>query len=193
MKKNLLILALALTAGVLVGCGNQNASTQVGTEQAPATQQATTNATTAAPVQQGGLLAGGTINKAFPSALTYVPNDETHLTPEYYGDGGLKIRFTGIGAATTAFAARDSVTVNVKINALNSNTKESNGQAVFTIKGYNASGAQVATATLETVVVGDNNVTLTGSAIVKVEVILTNFPVVDGKCCNVSLGAVEVK
>lgn len=133
-----------------------------------------------------------TINKSMPTGLTYITNNAGYPDPEYYGDGGLKFRFANQGASTAAFTAVNKVNVTVNIKGLYENTKSGNGAAVFTVYGLDAEGNTVVTASLDSVVVGDNSVVLEGEGIVSVKVIFSNYAHNGNKFCNVSLGGVAL-
>ena len=134
----------------------------------------------------------GTINAALPTGFTYITNNPDYPNPSFYSNGGLKLNFENMGIVTSKFAAQTAVTVNVKVLALNGNQKSTEGTDIFTVYGLNEAGEVVATAKLTSVVVGDNNVNLTGTGIVQVKVVMTAYPKIEGVCQNVSLGAVVV-
>ena len=136
-------------------------------------------------------LAKGVINNAIPDGWTYITNDPKYPNYEFYGDGGLKMRYVGQGILSPKFTAEGDVEVIITINALNANTKTSEGDP-FTITGLNAEGTEVATATLATVEVGDNTATLNGTGIAQVQVIMTAYPHNGTAYCNVSLGGVTI-
>lgn len=136
-------------------------------------------------------LAKGVINNAIPDGWTYITNDPQYPDYEFYGDGGLKMRYVGQGILSPKFTAEGDVEVIITINALNANTKTSEGDP-FTITGLNAEGTEVAIATLTTVEVGENTATLNGTGIAQVQVIMTAYPHNGTAYCNVSLGGVTV-
>ena len=137
------------------------------------------------------VLAAETINGSFTS-FTYITNNSTYPNPSFYKDGGLKMNFENMGVLTTTFEAQNSVNVTLTINALNGNTKTGSSNDVFTVYGLNSAGEVVATTVLQTVVVGDNTVTLEGEGIVQVKVIMTAYPHNGTQYCNVSLGGLKV-
>ncbi len=160
-----------------------------------------TNADQTAPDQGGNdtpatdALVDATINNAIPSTLTYITNNPSYPNPGFYSSGSLKMNFVNMGVQTTAFAAQGSLKVTLNIAALNakdSGTEDATKPA-FTVTGLDASGNVVATATLDTVVVGNNTVTLTGEGIVAVKVVMTDYPVTDGTIFNVGLAGVKVE
>ena len=103
------------------------------------------------------------------------------------------MRFENQGVQTAKFNATNKVVVSINVNALNENTKTSaQSNDVFTVYGLNASGNTVATAALTSVVTGNNQVTLTGTGIVSVKVIMTGYPYNGNKYCNVSLGGIDL-
>jgi len=103
------------------------------------------------------------------------------------------MNFVNMGMQTVAFEAKASVKVTLVINALNENTKSDNAEVdAYTFYGLDANGEVVATATLNTLVVGDNEVTLAGEGIVAVKVIMTDYYNNGNKCCNVSVGGLKV-
>lgn len=134
----------------------------------------------------------GTINKAIPEGWSYITNNENYPNPAFYSDGGLKINFENMGIASPVFEETASVEVVLTINSLNQNTKTAASEDVFTITGLNAGGSIVATATMKSVVKGDNTATLSGEGITQVKVIMTGYPSDGTKYCNVSLGAVKL-
>lgn len=138
-----------------------------------------------------GVLASCTFNKAFENGFTYIQTK--NIAVAWYSDGGLKLNNENSGTKSGTFAAVDSCVVVVNIRTLNENTKSPASADCFTIKGYNAAGEVVDTKTLTSIIVGDNSVTLTGTGIVCVEVIMTGYPSNGNKYCNVSLGGVVVK
>lgn len=137
-------------------------------------------------------LAKGTINKAIPEGWEYITNDEKYPNPSFYGDGGLKMNYEGQGILSPTFAAEGNVDVTITINALNQNEKTATSEDVFTFTALNAEGAEVGTATLKAVTVGDNTVTVEGTGIAQIKVIMTGYPHNGTKYCNVNLGAVTV-
>lgn len=137
-------------------------------------------------------LAKGVINNAIPDGWTYITNDPQYPDYEFYGDGGLKMRYVGQGILSPKFSADGDVEVVITINALNQNEKTGAEEDVFTITGLNAEGAEVATAGLASVEKGDNTATLQGTGIAQVKIIMTAYPYDGKKYCNVSLGGVTI-
>ena len=139
------------------------------------------------------VLVDATYASAVPEQLTYITNNENYPDPSFYGDGGLKMNYVNMGMQTVAFEAKASVKVTLVVNALNENTKSDNAEVdAYTFYGLDANGEVVATATLNTLVVGDNEVTLAGEGIVAVKVIMTDYYNNGNKCCNVSVGGLKV-
>lgn len=134
------------------------------------------------------------INKAMPEGWTYVSSDpEKYPNPEFYSDGGLKMRYINQGIESPAFSAASNVNVIINIKALNNNTKQEDPNIdPFTVTGYNEAGEEVSSATLKEVAVGENTVALEGSGIVKVKIIMTDYYSDGSVCKNVSLGGVTV-
>ena len=147
---------------------------------------------TAAPAEE--VLIDATYSKAVPEQLTYITNNESYPDPSFYnGDGGLKMNFVNMGMQTVAFEAKSSVKVTLVVNALNENSKSENVDVdAFTFYGLDANGEVVATATLNALVVGDNEVVLAGEGIVAVKVIMTDYYHNGNACCNVSVGGLKV-
>ncbi|MDE6660564.1 MAG: hypothetical protein K2J93_01920 [Anaeroplasmataceae bacterium] len=144
------------------------------------------------PELPAGVLASCTFNKAFENGFTYI--DSKTYGDSYYSDGGLKLNNEGCGVKSSTFTAVNSCEVVIKINKLNENTRTAASTDVFTVKAYNAAGEVVDTKTLTSVAEGDGNtVTLSGTGIVYVEVVMTGYPSNGTTCYNVNLGAVVVK
>ena len=130
-----------------------------------------------------------TINGAIPTGLEYITNNANYPNPSFYSNGGLKLNYENMGVKTTNFAAVNKVEVTINLKALNAKESASTTKTdVFTVYGLDASGATVATATLTSVAVGDNKVTLEGTGIVAVKVIMTAYPKVNEVCQNANLG-----
>ena len=142
---------------------------------------------------EGGVLINGTINNAFAGNISYITNNTSYPNPSYYNNGGLKMNYVNQGIATNAFAARNTVKVTLVVSVLNENTKTANGKDAFTFYGLDVNGNVVATATLKTVVVGNNTVTLVGEGIVSVKVIMTDYPSNGSKLCNVNVTGLKVE
>lgn len=136
-----------------------------------------------------------TIDGAMPSNLTYITNNSQYPDPEFYSDGGLKMRFTNQGVKTAQFSEQYAVRVYIIISALNENTKtDAAGVDAFTVYALDKNGNTVATATLNTLTAGDNNtVTLIADGIVAVKVVMTDYPFNGSKSCNVSLGGIKIE
>ncbi|MBQ9731030.1 MAG: hypothetical protein IJV94_02730 [Bacilli bacterium] len=139
------------------------------------------------------LFEGTIANKVISEGLTYITNNESYPDPAFYSNGGLKMTYINQGVSTSTFAAKDSVTVTINVLALNAKNVTDVTTDAFTVSGLNAAGEVVATATLDTLVVGDNTVSLEGTAIVSVKVIMTAYPHNGTAQCNVSLGGVKVE
>lgn len=124
---------------------------------------------------------------------TYVVEGETTATPSFYKDGGLKLNKIGQGILSNKFAATNVLYVNVKVLALNENTKTCNPEIpAITVYGYNEAGELVAKASENTVTKGYNSFVLQGDAIVQVKVVFTDFPTDGTKCYNLSVESVYV-
>lgn len=136
----------------------------------------------------------GTLSPTMPTDWTYVSNDPTGFpNPSFYTTvPGLKINFEKMGVISPEFNAQSSVKVTLTVAQLNANTKTGTNADYFTITGLNSTGTVVATSTLKSVVVGDNNTTLTGVNIVKVSIIMTGYPNNGTAFCNVNLGSVSI-
>lgn len=135
--------------------------------------------------------------QAIPTGWTYITNNAEYPDPSFYktaGAEGLKMNFENMGMESPAFSAVDAATVILNINALNENTKTGASDDAFTITGLNASDAVVDTKTIgkTAVVAGDNQVSLSGSGIVKVKVMMTGYPYNGTKYCNVNLRTITV-
>ena len=139
-------------------------------------------------------LVDATINNAFTNC-TYITNNSNYPNPEYYSaGGGLKMRYVNQGALTDSFEAADKVTVTLKINALNSNTKAENSTTTdaLTVYGLNAAGEVVATASTNAIVVGDIELALEGTGIVQVKVLMTDFYNDGTTSYNLNFGGIKV-
>lgn len=222
MKKSMLLVSL-LAVGMLVGCGGKKDPTTSATpseaepstsEVAPSTSEAepstsseetptseaepATSVTT--PVGGDALVEGVfTADKTMPSTLSYITNNEQYPELAFYNNGGLKLYFVGQGVETVAFTATDSVTVEITFFTANGNTKsQSNDDKVLTVTGLDASGAAVATKELKSAeisVVEDTptSVALSGTGIVKVKVIMSDYYTDGSKCFNLNLKSIIVK
>ena len=145
------------------------------------------------PVEGEGIDLSYEFTSAVPEGLNYITNNSSYPNPAWYKDGGLKVNYVNMGFSTTAFEAQSSVDVTLVVNALNENTKSENPDVdAFTFYGLNAAGEVVATATLNTLVVGDNTVTLAGEGIVSVKVIMTDYHSNGTVCHNISVGGLKV-
>ena len=101
------------------------------------------------------------------------------------------MRFENQGVETDKFTSTNEVWVSIDINALNENEKTSAlSTDIFTVYGLDSSGNTVATATLKSVIVGHNEVLLTGNGIVSVKVVMTGYPHNGNKYCNVVIGQI---
>lgn len=138
------------------------------------------------------LVTTGSINKAMPAGWTYITNNSQYPDPTFYSDGGLKFNFENMGIESPAFAAQSAVSVSIDVRALNANTKNPASQDVFTVSALNASDAVVGTATLQSAVAGANVVSVSGTDIVKIKVVMTGYPSNGEVYCNVSLGGVTI-
>ncbi|MDR2557118.1 MAG: hypothetical protein LBC49_05340, partial [Bacteroidales bacterium] len=133
-------------------------------------------------------------NSAIPDCWTYITNNAAYPEPTYYGNGGLKLNYENMGITSREFNPQSNIKVTIKINAFNANQKTSAASPdVFTVKVYNAGGSVVGTGTLASVQAGDNIVNLTGTDIVKIDVVMTGFPNIGGTYQNVNLGGVTVE
>ncbi len=161
----------------------------VGTE---ALKPGTTPEPTPTPLPAGVLAQVSFADKKISDTTwTYITNNASYPNPSFYATG-LKLNFEKMGVKSGTFEATNKVSVSLNIAALNPNTKTSSSTDFFTIKGYNAAGEVVATATLTSVAVGENAVTLEGEGIVSVEIVMTGYPTVGGTAQNVNLGGVTV-
>ena len=136
------------------------------------------------------------ITNSMPSGLTYITNNSEYPTPEFYNTlGGLKMRFVNQGVLTSTFTEQSAVKVTIVINSLNENQKsDTAGVDAFTVYGLDKNGNTVATATLNTLTVGDGNtVTLTANGIVAVKVIMTDYYSNGSTCFNVGLGGIKIE
>ncbi len=124
---------------------------------------------------------------------TYITNNEKYPNPSFYKDGGLKMNYVNMGLQSEKFEAQNLLVVKLIVNALNENTKSDNPDLpAFTVYGFNEAGEQVAAASLDTIVVGENLFSLQGDGIVLVKVIMTDYPFNGEKCANVSVGKVII-
>jgi hypothetical protein len=135
--------------------------------------------------------------KSIPSGWTYITNNPTYPDPGFYtasGTEGLKLNFEGQGMLSPTFGSANTVTVILNITALNENTKTGVSDDAFTITALNASDAVLATQTIGKTAVqtGDNSVTLSGTDIVKVQMIMTGYPNNGTKYCNVNLRSITI-
>lgn len=135
-----------------------------------------------------------TINNAMPTGLSYITNNSNYPNPKYYTNGGLKVNYEKMGVQTAQFAAANKVVVTIDIKALNPNEKTyASSTDIITVYGLDASGATVATGTLTSVAAGTGNVvTLEGTGIVAVKVIMTGYPKVGTTYQNINLGGLTV-
>ena len=134
-----------------------------------------------------------TINNAIPDCWTYITNDPAYPDPAFYANGGLRINYEYIGITSQEFNQQSNIKVTINISAFNANTRTAGSADVFTITGYNASNVAVGTAAIQTVAVGDNVINLTGTNIVKVDVIMTGYPEIDGVCQNVNVKGIKIE
>ena len=136
----------------------------------------------------------GTLSPTIPTDWTYVSNDPAkYPNPSFYTTvAGLKLNFENMGVISPEFNAQSEVRVTLNVAQLNQNTKTAASTNCFTITALNAAGETVGTATLTTVIVGDNVVDIKGTNIVKVKVIMTGYPNDGTKYCNVNLASVTI-
>lgn len=139
-------------------------------------------------------------NKEIIGNFTYISNDPVNY-PNINANSGwnnngaaLKLSYEGQGVKSPEFTAVDSCVVTINIQALNANTRTAAASTdIFTVKAYNAAGAVVDTKTLTSVEKGDGNkVTLSGTGIVSVEVVMTGYPHNGTAYCNIALAGVTV-
>ena len=125
---------------------------------------------------------------------TYITNNSQYPTPEFYSDGGLKMRYINQGVLTSKFDAQNSLKVILTINAINANqkTEGSTTTDAFTVYGLDASGNVVATASTNAIQAGDIELVLEGTGIVQVKVIMTDYYNDGTVCYNINLGGVKV-
>ena len=125
---------------------------------------------------------------------TYITNNSQYPTPEFYSDGGLKMRYINQGVLTSKFDAQNSLKVILTINAINANqkTEGSTTTDAFTVYGLDANGNVVATASTNAIQAGDIELVLEGTGIVQVKVIMTDYYNDGTKCYNINLGGVKV-
>lgn len=136
----------------------------------------------------------GTLSPTVPAGWTYVSNDPANYpNPSFYSTvPGLKLNFENMGVISPEFNSQSGVKVTLNVAQLNQNTKTGASASYFTFTALNTAGETVGTATLTTVVVGNNIVEITGTNIVKVKVIMTGYPNDGTKYCNVNLASVTI-
>ena len=150
------------------------------------------------PVEPSGdVLATATFNSAIPTGWTYIPNNPSYPNPSFYKDGGLKMNYVDMGVTSPSFTASDSVNVSVLINALNENTKtnEADDIHVFTVTGLDSSGNEISSAIgyIDEIAKGEtSSVTISGTGICQVKVVMTAYYNNGTKCFNASLGGVTI-
>ena len=145
-------------------------------------------------VEAKEVLINAEINGSIPSKLTYITNSDKYPDPDFYTNGGLKMKFVNQGIQTATFAKQSSVKVTFNIKALNENEKsETAGVDALTFYGLNSGGSVVAKATLNSLKVGNNEVVLNGEGIVSVKVVMTDYYSNGSKCCNISVGGLKVE
>jgi len=129
---------------------------------------------------------------AIPDCWTYI--DPLYPTsPYFYSNGGLRLNNEGLGVTSREFNPQQSVKVTINIGAFNENQKTTTASPdVFTVTGYNASNAVVGTAAIQTVAVGNNDINLTGTDIVKVDVVMTGYHLIGTKYQNINLAGVTI-
>ena len=145
----------------------------------------------------GDVLATATINNAIPAGWTYIPNNPSYPDPSFYKDGGLKLNFVDMGVTSPSFTAIDSVNVSVLINALNPNTKtnEADDIHVFTVTGLDSSGNEISSAIgyIDELAKGEtSSVTISGTGICQVKIVMTAYYNDGTACNNASLGGVTI-
>ena len=145
----------------------------------------------------GDVLASATFNSAMPSGWTYIPNNPSYPNPSFYKDGGLKMNYVDMGVTSPSFTASDSVNVSVLINALNPNTKtnEADDIHVFTVTGLDSSGNEISSAIgyIDELAKGEtSSVTISGTGICQVKVVMTAYYNDGTACNNASLGGVTI-
>ena len=139
----------------------------------------------------------GKINNLIPVGWTYVPNNPNYPTPDFYGNGGLKVNFAGIGMLSPVLdGATGNITVTVTIGALNKGGKEKteNGH-IFTVEALDNNGEVILTEYIDTFTIDDKNVAVlnaSGKSVAQVRVVLNELPAKDGFAHNVNLGAVTI-
>jgi len=135
----------------------------------------------------------GTFSGSIPAGWTYITNNPAYPDPSFYATpAGLKLNFEGQGFESPALAPENEATVTLTIGALNQNTKTAASTDVFTVTAYNSASEVVDTKKMTSVQVGANSVTLNGTAIVKVKVIMTGYPSDGTKYCNINLTSCSV-
>ncbi|MCM1131153.1 MAG: hypothetical protein NC310_04020 [Roseburia sp.] len=150
------------------------------------------------PAPTGDALAKMEVTNGSLGDFTFITNDAKYPDPTFNSaKTALNLKFENSGVKSSTFAAVNSCEVIINIFGINENTKTGSSTDVFTIKGYNAAGEVVDTKTLTSVAVGDGNkVTLSGTKIVYVEVIMTGYPAsttTEGKFANCAVKGVEIR
>ncbi len=133
-----------------------------------------------------------TIDGAFVNC-TYITNNANYPNPEFYSNGGLKLKYVNQGVLTNKFEAANKATVTLTFKSLNGNSKSEDAAVdAFTVYGLDAEGNVVATTTTNAIAEGDVELVLEGTGIVQVKIIMTDYYSDGTTCYNLSLGAIKV-
>ena len=111
-----------------------------------------------------------------------------------FNNGGLKLGYTGATLTSDKLVSSNSITVTLKVGALNTNTKtETTHTPVFEVTGLNESKSVIDTETVaEVSAAGDVVVTLEATAMRYVVIKFVHFPYNGTACCNVRLDKITL-
>ena len=146
---------------------------------------------------EGGEVSGNTItgdftSKAMPEGWTYITNNESYPNPDFYS-GGFKFNYENEGIQSPNFTASTSnVAVLLNVAALNQNTKTGSSADYFTVTAYNTNDEVVTTGAFTNIVNGNNEITLNGTGITYVKIMMTGYPYDGTKYCNVSVASITI-
>ena len=140
----------------------------------------------------GNTITGDFTSKAMPEGWTYITNNESYPNPDFYS-GGFKFNYENEGIQSPNFTASTSnVAVLLNVAALNQNTKTGSSADYFTVTAYNTNDEVVTTGAFTNIVNGNNEITLNGTGITYVKIMMTGYPYDGTKYCNVSVASITI-
>ncbi len=132
--------------------------------------------------------------KAMPEGWSLVVSNEVKnaSSDDFYSDNSLKLTALNKGVESPVFEAVDAVNVSFNISKLNAKQLKDATDGTFEAIGYNATGNEVAKGQVSVNATGIFNISLEGQGIVKVRLVMTQFPYNGTYQCNAALKEVGI-